>query len=382
MAKSSKGIYKRGNYYWLSYKDSSGKIVRESSGATKLRDAEAILTERKHVVLEKKEPAVKKIKNVTYKELIKECHETFAIKKSYSVDKHVLDQLSREFGNLMLTDFSADMIESFQVKITTRGLDSFTTRGKKDGARPCTPATANKLVGVLKRTFTKAYKAKYCSEEKYKEVRSVKLLSVDKYARKNYLNHEQYREILTACDASNDTKYLKPLIIFAVNTGCRKSEILSLKWSDVDLNHAKRIYIRTSKNGESKEVPINNGLEECLKGIVPHKESKYVFCDADGNKFGDIRKTFYKVCRRIGLTDFHFHDLRHTYASHLVMANVNLTTVAKLMGHKTLAMTMRYAHLAPNFLDTAVSMLDSRINPLALEFATADSTPSNLSAYQ
>jgi integrase len=236
MAKSSKGIYKRGNYYWISYKGSNGNIVRESTRTTKQREAEAILTSRKHSVLEKQEPAIKKIVNVTFKELVNECHEAFAIKKSYSVDKHILEQLSREFGNLTLNDFNVDLVERFQVKIIKTGLESLNTRGIKNGAKPCKPATANKLISVIKRAFSKAYKSCYCTEEKLKEIRSVKLLKADN-ARTNYLSLDQIQRMIEACDVTNDTKYLKPIIIFALNTGCRKNEIFTLKWNDVDLTH-------------------------------------------------------------------------------------------------------------------------------------------------
>jgi integrase len=100
----------------------------------------------------------------------------------------------------------------------------------------------------------------------------------------------------------------------------------------------------------------------------------YQIWDYSLAKVLDILKTFYKVCDRVGVSDFHFHDLRHTYASQLVMANVNLTTVSRLMGHKTLAMTLRYSHLAPDFLDSAASLLDSRLNPVASEITTTDQT--------
>jgi integrase len=109
-------------------------------------------------------------------------------------------------------------------------------------------------------------------------------------------------------------------------------------------------------------LPINKGLEDILRQIVRHDNSPYVFCKTDGTKYGNIRKTYIKVCNRVGVSDFHFHDLRHTYASQLVMANINLTTVSRLMGHKSLAMTLRYSHLAPDIFDSAASILNERLN--------------------
>ncbi len=79
---------------------------------------------------------------------------------------------------------------------------------------------------------------------------------------------------------------------------------------------------------------------------------------------GRILKTFNAVCKRAGLIGYHFHDLRHTYASHLVMAGVDITTVSRLMGHKSLTMTLRYSHLAKDHLDSAVNLLADRMNGL------------------
>jgi site-specific recombinase XerC len=92
---------------------------------------------------------------------------------------------------------------------------------------------------------------------------------------------------------------------------------------------------------------------------IGRKEVKgnYVFCKKDGTRFTKLPGPFEKVVRKAGIEDFHFHDLRHTFASNLVMAGVNLLTVKELLGHKKLDMTLRYAHLAPNYGD-AVNILD------------------------
>jgi len=153
--------------------------------------------------------------------------------------------------------------------------------------------------------------------------------------------------------------YLQPLITFALNTGCRKEEILSLLWENVDLVHG-RITLLETKIHEKRIIPINSTLSSTLKGLVRNSNSQFVFCKGSGERFNDIRKTFCKTCLRAGIKHFNFHDLRHTYASHLVMAGVDLTTVSRLMGHKNLTMTLRYSHLAPDHLDAAVNKLADR----------------------
>ncbi len=87
-------------------------------------------------------------------------------------------------------------------------------------------------------------------------------------------------------------------------------------------------------------------------------ESEYVFVGKDGDPYGDIKRSFHTALKKAGIRDFHFHDLRHTFASHLVMAGIDLLSVKELLGHKSLTMTLRYAHLAPGHRRKAVEMLD------------------------
>ncbi|HSB31352.1 MAG TPA: site-specific integrase, partial [Candidatus Sulfobium mesophilum] len=100
-----------------------------------------------------------------------------------------------------------------------------------------------------------------------------------------------------------------------------------------------------------------------LQRLTRRLDIPYVFFDpATATPCGDVKRSFNTATRRAGIRDFHFHDLRHTFASHLVMAGVDLTTVSKLLGHKTLTMTLRYSHLAPAHMVKAVDMLDNSIN--------------------
>jgi integrase len=142
----------------------------------------------------------------------------------------------------------------------------------------------------------------------------------------------------------------------------RKSEILTLKWDDVDLRH-DLITVRNTKNGEPRRIAINGTLRETLSNIMRRLDVAYVFFDcATGKPYGNVMKSFSTACRRSGITDFHFHDLRHTFASQLVMAGVDLTTIKELMGHKTMAMTLRYSHLAPKHMAAALEILDQVLN--------------------
>lgn len=118
-----------------------------------------------------------------------------------------------------------------------------------------------------------------------------------------------------------------PVVIAALNTGMRKGEILSLKWESVDLRH-NRILLERTRNGKRREIPINDTLRKTLQGITRRLDIPFVFFDAVTEKpYKDVKRSFNTALRKAGITDFHFHDLRHTFASHLVMAGVDITSI-------------------------------------------------------
>jgi integrase len=214
------------------------------------------------------------------------------------------------------------------------------------------PATVNKVLAILKHCIHKGYQWEMLSEQVYKKVKMVKLLPLNN-KRLRFLAKEECQTLINNC-----TGYLKAIVITALNTGMRKEEILSLKWENVDLRHGF-VRVERTKNGERRDIPINEDLRIMLNGLQRRLDIPHVFYDQKtGNRFQDVKRSFKTALRRSGIIDFHFHDLRHTFASHLVMAGVDITTVSRLLGHKSLTMTLRYAHLAPNHLSKAVNMLN------------------------
>jgi integrase len=141
----------------------------------------------------------------------------------------------------------------------------------------------------------------------------------------------------------------------------RQNEILSLTWKDVDFKN-RQIHVCTSKNGEGRYIPINQALLDYLKEASRHSNGPHVFCNPDGKphtRFGYIRTAFKKAVEEALGRDFHFHDLRHTFASNLVMEGVDLRTVGQLLGHRSgYKMTERYAHLSPQHMLDAVNKLN------------------------
>jgi integrase len=173
-------------------------------------------------------------------------------------------------------------------------------------------------------------------------------------------------EALRLCEAAEGVHpVLRPFIEIALNTGCRKTELLKTRWEHIDM--IRRVLILPAENTKTqrtRSIPLNqkafialDRLREwqCRNGI---QDSPWLFSKSDGNRLAGILVPFQKAREKAGITDFTVHDLRHTFASWLVMSGVELIKVRDLLGHTTIAMTERYAHLATDRLFDAVSVLD------------------------
>jgi integrase len=204
--------------------------------------------------------------------------------------------------------------------------------------------------------FTKAVDWNMVEEETLKRIRKVKPLT-ENNRRLRYLSKDECQALINACD-----NHVRLIVITALNTGCRKGEILSLRWDQVDLKHGF-ILLDKTKNGDRREIPINETLRNVLQGITRRLDVPHVFHDSGtGKPYQDVKRSFQTALRKAKIHDFKFHDLRHTFASHLIMAGVDLTTVSRLLGHKSLTMTLRYSHLAPSHMVNALGILDKTLN--------------------
>ncbi len=326
---------------WLRYAGLDGKMVFEPSGSDRLKDAETLLHKRKTEIDSGKQPEIIKIKNHSFRDLAEEYVKWAERQRCFKKKAYMINQLVAEFGHYPLRRFDTRMIEQFQTERLTKGNKA---------------ATINRFVATVKHMFTKAVDWNMVEEGTLKRVRKAKLLE-ENNRRLRYLAKEECQALINSCK-----DHLRPVVITALNTGMRKEEILSLKWDNVDLRN-DFILLNITKNGERREIPVNATLHDTLAGILRRVDVPYVFYDMEfGNRYGDIQRSFKTACRKSGIRDFHFHDLRHTFASQLVMAGVDLTTIKELLGHKTLTMTLRYAHLAPSHKVKAVDILDNAIN--------------------
>jgi integrase len=254
--------------------------------------------------------------------------------RSAGSKKEKMDQLVGKFGKYKVCVFDPGLVEQYQT-------DMILAKKK--------PATVNRLVANLKAMFVWGEGKGFVTKEVRESISKVKLLTEDN-ARLRYLTREEADRLISNC-----ADYIKPIVIIALNTGMRKAEIMGLKWIQVDLvNRVILLDQASTKNKKRREIPLNNTVLATLKGLIRNTENDRVFWNVP--KFW--RKAFHGALRRSKIQDFKFHDLRHTFASWLVQAGVPLKTVQEILGHATLNMTMRYAHLAPDNRVDAVRMLD------------------------
>jgi integrase len=213
------------------------------------------------------------------------------------------------------------------------------------------PVTVNRELAFLKNLFTMAIAWGKASENPVKQVKTFR----EENGRTRFLTEEEEARLLAHCGPD-----LKPLVITALHTGFRKSELLSLTWGNVDFRHRLiRVEAGYAKSGEARGVPMNEVLTQALQASKLRQSSGMVFCNRKGQPYRDPDSAFATAVRRAGIEDFTFHHLRHTFASRLVMAGVDLATVKELMGHRHIAMTLRYAHLAPGHKRSAVEVLSA-----------------------
>ena len=203
-----KGLFKRGNIWWMAYVLPDGRTRRESAKTTLYRDAEALLTQKKMAVQEGKDPTAQKVKNYTFRELARDYEKWSEKQKSFRSKKGFIKQLSQYFGNVPLKAFSVKLIEDWQgerLNINYRGKTETTAK----------PATVNRLHQTLRHMFTKAVEWEMASEETLKRVRKVKLLA-ENNKRLRFLSQEECRELIDTCGKYRRLNHLAPIIITAI----------------------------------------------------------------------------------------------------------------------------------------------------------------------
>ena len=346
MRRSSGKVYKRGKQFWIDF-TYNGKRYREAVAPDEDLALD-VLAKRKVDIREGKFfPEKEKVPDpVRFHDFAKEYLKWSIANKKPSAKNRELSQmriLDRDFGEKCLHEITRFDIESWKMK-----------RKKK-----VKPSTVNRELAVLKGFFSRAVE---WGKVKNHPARGIKTFKGIK-SRLRYLMPDEVRILLSNC-----AEHIKPIVIVAVHTGMRKSEVLGLRRDQVDFERGI-ITLTDTKNSERRDIPMNETVKATLRAIDGEekttflkkgKSSAYYFASKikKGSSYHWIDLSFHQALDKSKIEDFRFHDLRHTFASNLVMAGEDLNTVGELLGHKDPKTTRIYAHLSPAFKKKAVNVLD------------------------
>lgn len=204
------------------------------------------------------------------------------------------------------------------------------------------PASVNREIACLSAIFSMAMRKPHClvSENPCREV--VKLNEDNK--RHRYLSIEEERALLSTCVGNRG--HIRSIIIIAVNTGMRRGEILSLIWANVDLSKGI-IHLMKTKSGKGRDIPISGVVRGELLALKAKGKGDFVFTNhKTGRALTHFKRAFLEACRLAGISDFHFHDLRHTAATRMAEAGVEPAAIKEILGHADYRMMDRYTHVA------------------------------------
>jgi integrase len=244
-------------------------------------------------------------------------------------------------------------------------------------------STVKRDLAELKSALNRAMKWGYLASNPAAHVK----VKVEKHHRVRYLNDKERTALIKALQARDrkrregresgnvfrikrgyETKpelgeysdYLTPLVLLVMNTGLRRSEALSLTWEQTKLGNNPHLTVLAAhaKSGKTRHIPLNSAAVDVLKRWREQREPKgLVFPNPAGGQMKSIKTAWGKLMKDAKIKDFRFHDLRHDFASRLVMNGVDLYRVKELLGHGSIEITQRYAHLAPHTLAEAVEVI-------------------------
>jgi integrase len=331
--------------WWASFTDASGERIRRSTGTANRQEAAAL--EAKWKLEAHQEKRWGKEPERDFDSLMVEYLNAHTDKRSAGRDREITRNLRAVFRGKVLNSLGAADIRGYIEWRKTKGV---------------APATINRELALFSAALNFA-----CRELEWdipNPVSGRKLKEPE--GRVRWLMRAEAVALTQAAESEPKAPHLADFIQLALNTGMRRGEMLGLEWKRVDLK-AGLIHLEAAhtKAGKRRAVPLNETARSAILSRLKFRAancpaSPWVFCDREGTRLGSVRKAFETACRRAKIEDFTIHDLRHTCAAWLVSEGAQLAAVRDLLGHSTIKMTERYAHLAPENVREAVSLLEVR----------------------
>ena len=334
-------IYKRGNIYWTEFIVSNKRYQMSTKTKDKKLAEEIAAALQADVVRNKFNiPAKYKVEK-TFKEVWEEYVNSLNIAKSTLKSTLSRSMHFRVFSEKNINNITEFDLKNYQLKRKLEILEMPKNIGKRE--QDISFKEVNHELQVLHNFFYFCILKGYLDKNPAAGIKKLNELS-----RLKTLSDSDIEKLING--ATN--KLTKDLITFLIYTGCRKGEALNLKWDDVDMQNDV-IAIKGTKTKYDRYIPISKPLKELLSRIEKVQDVLYVF-NRNGVKLTDFKRSFHTACKNAGLKDMHIHDLRHVFASKMVMNGTSLFITGELLGHRTTQMTKRYSHLVPSTLRKAV----------------------------
>jgi len=350
----------------------SGSVLSPNQARDKAKEVAGLVASGVDVHIDKRELKTAKTIKLTLGTYLEETYLPYLESLNPKTSRHAYRVITSSFKSILKKPLA---------EVNAWDIQKWVTERRKLGR---SPATISYAVNRLKAAFNRAVEWEWIESHNLNKVKLVR----EENTRVRYLSemeegtlmralgnrdeqiraqrrsgnrHRQERNqhLYPTFDNVRFVDYLEPLVITAINTGLRRGELLALKWDDVDFEQQYlSVRAQNAKAKKSRNIPLNDTVLEVLESWqLQNKKREYVFASRSDVPIKDIKKPWLRVLREAKISDFRFHDLRHHFASKLVMVGVDLNTVRELLGHSDLKMTLRYAHLAPEHKAAAVSLI-------------------------
>ena len=350
-------IFQRGGVWYVDYYDGT-KRVKKAIGKKKT-DAIAYLGKIQGMKRENRLFDMKKDYSFTFDELLEKYKEAFSGQKYYPTKTYYFPIYARYFSGVRLGDVTPYQLEMYRNERKAipvkNGIEKL-REGYKQRIKETRPvkdrsgAAVNRELSTLRHLFSKAEEWGMMEVSPFKKVRNLFYKEKEKMLR--FLSEEEEITLLNVLSGQ-----VRNVVLVATHTGMRLGEILNLRWDDIRNGF---IYLTETKTYMPRQIPLNETLGKVLDSIPRHISSEYVFWGKDGKPLKSVSRGFEGALKKAGIKNFRFHDLRHTFASRLVMRGASLKAVQELLGHRNIKMTMRYSHLSEDYKRQTVRLLDTQ----------------------
>ncbi len=342
--KEKREMFKRSDVWWTCIRH-NGRKIQKSLETSDRKLAKAIEAKVRTEIIEGKYYEKPIGRDKTFKDMMDKFMKEHAPKVSDNMQRSYAtssNHLLKFFGEVDLLSISPKMISRYKI-----------LRREEESA----PGSINLELSMLSKAFNLAVR-----EWEWLKDNPVSKVPLEKKnnERDRWLSKDEEATLL-----DNSPEWLRDLIVMSLNTGLRQEELLSLEWPRVNLLR-KTILIAKTKNDKPKTLPLNKFALDVInrRSKIRSIKNNYVFFTKSGKKIDaqNLRKSFNNAKRKAEIVDFRWHDLRHSFATRLAQAGIDLYKISKLLGHQDIKITQRYAHHCPDSLRNGVEILESDYN--------------------